>query len=99
MTASAPKSRPSWPNKTRKDKLLNAGAIANYQAASQMATSVQQVHIKWGEVIRDKGFTNQQATAPMGVAKRPQKASKTDVHFLDWKKIKRNFYSSQALTK
>ena len=93
MTASAPKSRPSWPNKTRKDKLLNAGAIANYQATSQMATSVEQVHIKWGEVIRDKGFTNQRSTASIGVAKRPLKAGKTDVHFLDVEKIKRNFYS------
>lgn len=64
MTASAPKSRPSWPNKTRKDKLLNAGAIANYQATSQMATSVQQVHIKWGKVIRDKGFKTNEPPRP-----------------------------------
>ena len=64
MTASAPKSRPSWPNKTRKDKLLNADAIANYQATSQMTTSVQQVHIKWGKVIRDKGFQTNEPSLP-----------------------------------
>ena len=45
--------------KDTQDKLLNAGAIANYQTADQMATRVQQDYTKWGKVIRDKGITNQ----------------------------------------
>ena len=45
--------------KDTQDKLLNAGAIANYQTADQMATRVQQYYTKWGKVIRDKGITNQ----------------------------------------
>ncbi|MBT9477442.1 tripartite tricarboxylate transporter substrate binding protein [Polaromonas sp.] len=45
--------------KDTQDKLLHAGAIANYQTASQMATRVQQDYTKWGKVIRDKGITNQ----------------------------------------
>lgn len=45
--------------KETQDKLLNAGAIANYQSASQMATRVLQDYTKWGKVIRDKGITNQ----------------------------------------
>lgn len=49
MTALAPRSRLSWPNKTRKDKLLDAGAIAYYQTASQMATGVQRDHTKRGQ--------------------------------------------------
>ena len=45
--------------KDTQDKLLNAGAIANYQNADQMATRVQQDYTKWGKVIRDQGITNQ----------------------------------------
>jgi tripartite-type tricarboxylate transporter receptor subunit TctC len=45
--------------KETQDKLLNAGAIAHYQSADQMATRVQQDYTKWGKVIRDKGITNQ----------------------------------------
>lgn len=45
--------------KETQDKMLNAGAIANYQTASQMATRVQEDYTKWGKVIRDKGITNQ----------------------------------------
>lgn len=45
--------------KDTQDKLLNAGAIANYQTAPQMAARVQQDYTKWGKVIRDKGITSQ----------------------------------------
>jgi tripartite-type tricarboxylate transporter receptor subunit TctC len=45
--------------KDTQDKLLNAGAIANYQNPSQMAARVQQDYTKWGKVIRDKGITSQ----------------------------------------
>jgi tripartite-type tricarboxylate transporter receptor subunit TctC len=45
--------------KDTQDKLLNAGAIANYQNADQMATRVQQDYTKWGKVIRDQGITHQ----------------------------------------
>ncbi|MEO8012993.1 tripartite tricarboxylate transporter substrate binding protein [Polaromonas sp.] len=45
--------------KETQDKLLNAGAIANYQNPGQMATRVQQDYAKWGKVIRDKGITSQ----------------------------------------
>jgi len=45
--------------KDTQDKLLNAGAIANYQNPSQMAARVQQDYAKWGKVIRDKGITSQ----------------------------------------
>ena len=45
--------------KDTQDKLLNAGAIANYQNPSQMAARVQQDYTKWGMVIRDKGITSQ----------------------------------------
>ncbi|MFP5486139.1 MAG: Bug family tripartite tricarboxylate transporter substrate binding protein [Gammaproteobacteria bacterium] len=38
------------------DKLLNAGAIANYQAPDQMAKRVTGDYTKWGKVIRDKGI-------------------------------------------
>ena len=39
------------------DKLLNAGAIANYQAPAQMAQRVTGDYTKWGKVIRDKGIS------------------------------------------
>jgi tripartite-type tricarboxylate transporter receptor subunit TctC len=45
--------------KDTQDKLLNAGAIANYQNADQMAARVQQDYTKWGKVIRDQGITHQ----------------------------------------
>lgn len=41
------------------DKLLNAGAIANYQPAQQMAARVKAEYDKWGRVIRDKGLSEQ----------------------------------------
>lgn len=39
------------------DKLLNAGAIASYQAPAQMAQRIQQDYTKWGKVIHDKGIS------------------------------------------
>ena len=39
------------------DKLLNAGAIASYQAPEQMAQRIQQDYTKWGKVIHDKGIS------------------------------------------
>ena len=39
------------------EKLLNAGAIANYQNADQMARRVSGDYAKWGKVIRDKGIS------------------------------------------
>ncbi|MDY0107025.1 MAG: tripartite tricarboxylate transporter substrate binding protein [Giesbergeria sp.] len=39
------------------DKLLNAGAIANYQTPEQMAKRVTGDYTKWGQVIRDKGIS------------------------------------------
>ena len=46
-------------DKTVQDKLLGAGAIANYQASSQMALRVRGDYDKWGKVIRDKGLGEQ----------------------------------------
>ncbi len=43
--------------KETQDKLLNAGAIANYQNAEQMAKRVTGDYTKWGKVIRDKGIS------------------------------------------
>ena len=43
--------------KETQDKLLTAGAIANYQAPAQMAARVQSDYAKWGKVIRDKGIS------------------------------------------
>jgi len=39
------------------DRLLNAGAIASFQAPAQMGQRVQQDYAKWGKVIRDKGIS------------------------------------------
>jgi len=39
------------------DKLLNAGAIANYQAPKQMAARIAGDYDKWGKVIRAKGLS------------------------------------------
>ena len=44
-------------DKEVQDKLLNAGAIANYQGPDQMAQRVRGDYAKWGQVIRDKGIT------------------------------------------
>lgn len=43
-------------DKEVQDKLLNAGAIANYQGPDQMAKRVRGDYAKWGQVIRDKGI-------------------------------------------
>ena len=43
--------------KDTQEKLLKAGAIANYQSADQMGARVQQDYSKWGKVIRDKGIS------------------------------------------
>ncbi|HET8749086.1 MAG TPA: tripartite tricarboxylate transporter substrate binding protein [Ramlibacter sp.] len=40
------------------DRLLNAGAIANYQNPQQMAVRIRTDYEKWGKVIRDKGLAN-----------------------------------------
>lgn len=39
------------------EKLLNAGAIAHYQPAAQMAARVKGDYDKWGAVIREKAIT------------------------------------------
>lgn len=41
------------------ERLLNAGAIANYQPAQKMAQRVKGDYDKWGKVIRDKGLGEQ----------------------------------------
>lgn len=41
------------------EKMLNAGAIANYQPPQQMAARVKADYDKWGKVIRDKGLSEQ----------------------------------------
>ncbi|MCO4242900.1 Bug family tripartite tricarboxylate transporter substrate binding protein [Acidovorax facilis] len=43
-------------DKEVQDKLLNAGAIANYQSPDQMAKRVMGDYTKWGKVISDKGI-------------------------------------------
>jgi len=44
-------------DKSVQEKLLNAGAIASYQAPQQMAVRVKTDYDKWGKVIRDKGIS------------------------------------------
>jgi len=44
-------------DKATQDKLLNAGAIANFQNPAGMERRIQQDYAKWGQVIRDKGIT------------------------------------------
>ncbi len=44
-------------DKAIQDKLLNAGAIANYQAPQQMAARIRNDDEKWGKVIRQQGIT------------------------------------------
>jgi len=43
-------------DKSVQDKLLTAGAIANYQNASQMAVRIKSDYDKWGKVIRAKSI-------------------------------------------
>lgn len=43
--------------KETQDKLLAAGAIANYQAPEAMANRVRQDYVKWGKVIRDNAIS------------------------------------------
>ncbi|MCA3188024.1 MAG: tripartite tricarboxylate transporter substrate binding protein [Cupriavidus sp.] len=43
-------------DKDVQDKLIKAGAIANYQPPAQMGQRMQQDYAKWGKVIRDKGI-------------------------------------------
>lgn len=42
------------------ERMLKAGAIANYQPAAQLAARTRADYDKWGKVIRDKGLANQQ---------------------------------------
>jgi tripartite-type tricarboxylate transporter receptor subunit TctC len=44
-------------DKAVQEKLLNAGAIANYQAPQQMTARIANDYSKWGKVIRDKGLS------------------------------------------
>ena len=41
------------------DKLLHAGAIAYFQSPAQMGQRVQQDYTRWGQLIRDKGISNE----------------------------------------
>ncbi|GAB3766945.1 tripartite tricarboxylate transporter substrate binding protein [Ramlibacter monticola] len=43
-------------DKVVQEKLLNAGAIANYQKPQQMAVRIRTDYDKWGKVIRDKAI-------------------------------------------
>jgi tripartite-type tricarboxylate transporter receptor subunit TctC len=43
-------------DKSIQDKLLVAGAIANYQPADKMAVRIKTDYDKWGKVIRDKSI-------------------------------------------
>lgn len=43
-------------DKSVQEKLLTAGAIANYQSADRMATRLKNDDDKWGRVIRDKAI-------------------------------------------
>ena len=43
-------------DKSVQDKLLTAGAMANYQNADQLAVRLKSDYDKWGKVIRDKGI-------------------------------------------
>ncbi len=43
-------------DKDVRNKLLKAGAIANFQPPAQMSQRVGQDYAKWGKVIRDKGI-------------------------------------------
>ncbi|MBV8619557.1 MAG: tripartite tricarboxylate transporter substrate binding protein [Curvibacter sp.] len=43
--------------KDTQEKLLQAGAFANFQGPEAMAQRVQQDDAKWGKVIRDKGIS------------------------------------------
>ena len=47
-------------DKAVQDRMLKAGAIANYQPAAQLAARTRTDYEKWGMVIRDKGLANQQ---------------------------------------
>ena len=43
-------------DKSVQEKMLTAGAIANYQSADRMAVRIKTDYDKWGRVIRDKGI-------------------------------------------
>ncbi len=43
-------------DKDVQNKLLKAGAIANFQSPAQMSQRIRQDYAKWGKVIRDKGI-------------------------------------------
>ncbi|MDW3689124.1 tripartite tricarboxylate transporter substrate binding protein [Cupriavidus sp. CV2] len=43
-------------DKDSQNKLLKAGAIANFQPPAQMSQRIGQDYAKWGKVIRDKGI-------------------------------------------
>jgi len=46
-------------DKEIQDKLLTAGAIAAFQSPEQMAQRIKSDYAKWGDVIRDKGISNE----------------------------------------
>lgn len=46
-------------DKETQEKLLNAGAIANFQNPGGMERRIQQDYAKWGQVIRDRGITTE----------------------------------------
>ena len=46
-------------DKDIQDKLRGAGAIAAYQNPAQMGQRVQQDYTRWGQLIRDKGISNE----------------------------------------
>ncbi|SEA17461.1 Bug family tripartite tricarboxylate transporter substrate binding protein [Acidovorax soli] len=46
-------------DKEIQDKLLHAGAIANFQDPAQMGQRVQQDYTRWGQLIRDKGIASE----------------------------------------
>ncbi|NMM78226.1 ABC transporter substrate-binding protein [Acidovorax sp. SRB_14] len=41
------------------DKLLNVGAIAQFQGPAQMGQRIQQDYTRWGQLIRDKGIASE----------------------------------------
>ena len=43
-------------DKAVQEKMLTAGAIANYQSADRMAARIQGDYDKWGRVIRNKSI-------------------------------------------
>jgi tripartite-type tricarboxylate transporter receptor subunit TctC len=44
-------------DKAIQDRMLGAGTIAHYQPAPQLAQRLKTDYDKWGQVIRDKGLS------------------------------------------